>query len=84
MDKTVTLVGGPADGKVFAVAEGVGVLNINCVKNAPVKPMGDDWNLFANIVGWDDYGPIFDHSHLFENARYRIQGDEGIYEPPQT
>jgi hypothetical protein len=77
MSKTVWCVGGPADGKELLVSESARTLTIP--HYSPDKlTAGDEWNLMANIIGWDDYGPIFERKDI-KKAEYDIYGNTALY-----
>jgi hypothetical protein len=75
MTKTVVCIGGPADGREFAIHESAGILTVPYCDPVPLS-MNED-NLFAEVIGWDDYGLIFDH-HI-KGAKYEIRGNEAVY-----
>jgi hypothetical protein len=81
MATVIRLIGGPADGKTFAVSEKTEVLVVPYPDPAYSFAANAD-NLFADVIGWDDYGLIFD-SHTLQ-ARYNINGDIGTYEEKQA
>jgi hypothetical protein len=78
MTKTVKCVGGPADGKEFVVSGGTNTLSIPYY--VPQKlDMTDTWNLMVDVIGWDDYGPIYRRDDI-KNAKYIINGSVAAFE----
>lgn len=76
MAKTVSLIGGPADGAKVDVSEGVAYV---------IVPFAQDINLLIDesdvlpIIGWDDWGPILKRGDVLQ-ARYNINGNIATYE----
>jgi hypothetical protein len=78
MTKTIVCVGGPADGRMYDVPEIIGLLTVNYIEPPKSIPLVDEnWNLFQDVIGWDDYGPIFNR-HV-KGAKYEIRGNEAVY-----
>jgi hypothetical protein len=80
MGKKIKCIGGPADGKEFDVSDTSRSLTIPYIDpDYKLKPITDETDLFEDVVGWDDYGPIFKHDYILQ-AKYKIYGNAAIYE----
>ena len=78
--KTITCIGGIADGKVVNIEDSIQYIlfpyiDSEIAKRDLLKHSDPDYDWAEDIIGWDDYGPIFKHPEISQ-VKYEVIGDK--------